>query len=139
MSRTIQRVPCLLVSELFSRGLLPSAPPAVVEAARVPSHRTMTLAEMASLEWWIVGSPEKPLGVLGARNVYDFHTSSDVYQVEHLVGTKRACVELIHFAIESARSRGRRCIGVMDESNAKMSTMLHKLGCDSVRRRWESR
>jgi hypothetical protein len=138
-SRAIHPVPALHVSELFRLGKLPSAPLDVIAAARVPERRDPTLAEFAALTWLLYGSLDAPYGVASYRDTYDYQSSSDVRETTHIAGSARACVELIRFLIADARAAGLCCIGVTDKSNAKMCSMLARLGCKAAQIRWESR
>jgi len=128
----------LYVSQLFAEGKLPSAPPEVIAAARDPGHRDPTLAEFSALTWLLVGPVDAPYGVAGYRDVYCYSRSADVRQVEHIAGSRRAVVELVGFLIPDAAVSGRRCIGVMSDSNDKMAAMLLRMGCRSDRVQWES-
>ncbi len=139
MSKRIQRVPALHVSQLFAQGALPSAPADVTAAARVPEHREMTIQEASALTWLVAGPVDRPCGVAAYRDVYDYQTSSDVREVTHIAGSKRGVVELVRFLIDDAHEVGRRCVGVMDTSNTKMAYLLQEMGCGALRTRWESR
>ncbi len=139
MDRRISRVPALHVSELFRHGCLPSAPDDVLAAVYVPERREMTIQEASALTWLLAGPVDRPRGVAGYRDVYDYQTSSDVREVTHIAGSKRAVVELVRFLIDDAREIGRRCVGVMDISNIKMEYLLQEMGCVTLRALWESR
>lgn len=133
----IERVPALYVSQLLAAGKLPSAPAEVVAAARVPEHRSMTLAEAASLTWLLAGPIDAPRGVAAFRDVYDFQASSDLREVTHVAGSARGVVELVRFLIADAAPF--RCIGCVDRSNLTMIRLLERLGILSKRVLWESR
>jgi RimJ/RimL family protein N-acetyltransferase len=136
VNRRISRVPALHVSQLFVAGDLPGAPDDVLRAADVPERRDMTISEAAALTWLLCGPTEKPLGVAGYRDVYDYQTSSDVREVTHLAGSARAVVDLVRFLIADAKMR--RCTGRMDAGNERMIRLLGRLGCISKRVFWES-
>lgn len=98
----------------------------------------MRIEELAALTWIIVGPVDAPYGVAGYRDVYCYSRSADVRQVEHIAGSARACFELVGFLIADAAAIGRRCVGVMHESNAKMASLLGRMRCRSDRVQWES-
>lgn len=133
--RTIQSVPALYVSELFRLGKLPSVPQDTITASRVPESRDPTLAEFAALVWIIVGPVHTPCGVASFRDVFDHQTSSDVREIIHLAGSRRAVYELAKFLITDALPR--RCIGTLECDNP-MIALAKRIG--TVKRvRWESR
>lgn len=136
LQRRIQRVPALHVSQLFAAGTLPSAPPEIVAASRVPESRDPTLAEFAALTWLLCGPLDAPCGVASYRDVFDHQTSSDVREIIHIAGSKRAVYELGMFLIADALPR--RCIGTFDCENP-MIAFVKRLGASVKRVRWESR
>jgi len=133
--RAIEEVPALIIAALEAAGRMPKLSEHVERMGNVPGRRPPTLQEVAALRWLCLwegpvrfergtGEPLQPQGVLAFRDVFDYHTSSDVREVIHLVGTGRAVYELIDFARSDAKASGRRIIGAVDLANGLMRQAL---------------
>ena len=134
-SRTIQVVPALFIGLLEAAGKLPRLPSAIATLGIGGDQRQATLRECAALSWIVemrggvldeygIGDV---LGVGAYRDVYDYHTSSDVREIVHVAGTRRAIVNLIEYMRAGAHEQGRRVLGVVDAMNLPMQRLLLRL------------
>ena len=137
--RRVEKVPALLVAMMTDAGKLPVCPrpPSDTLGFRVP-----TLAELAALNWICVWEHDSvvdergirsAVGVASFRDVYDWHSASDVREIVSIMGTPRAIVDLVRWLRFDASIFGRRCIGTFDRKNSGLGKMLEGLGCKAKR------
>lgn len=124
---SIERVPCMLIALLAAEGRIPE-PPADVMALSQRKHRRIPTAAEAGAYAWVIasdGDPEsgKISGVLAYRDVFDFHTASDVREVVYVTGP--ATPRLVRWL---AKDTARRIIGAVDLGNERMKRALVALG-----------
>jgi hypothetical protein len=123
----IERVPCMLVGLLAADGKLPALPPSIMALAKREKRRTPMLEEAAAYSWVIAsdGDPEtgKIFGVLGYRDVFDFHTATDVREIVYVAGP--ATVALMRWI---RGDTARRLIGALDIGNGRMCRAMIAMG-----------
>lgn len=136
-SRSVERVPALFVGLLEEAGKLPSLPRFVDAHGEHAKARTATLAEVAALTWLVAwDGPKvdangfrKPVGVGAYRDVYDYHTASDVREIIHVAGSRRACIDLVRFMMQDKV----KCVGCIGVENTDMFAVLKALGGEVTR------
>ena len=122
-----------MVALLHRSGALPSLPPEVEALSGRTAGRDPRLEEIAGIRWQVVledhGGPMRMVGILGTREIFHLHTSSDRIEIVHLAGTRRAIVDLLRFVREEAEVRGMgRPVGHVDVGNQKFVALAQKLG-----------
>lgn len=144
---TIEKVPPMMIALLEKGGDLPTMPTAYEVNHDLRGFRHPTLQEGADLVWilaWHGPRTEgfafnKPCGVLGYQDCYDFHTASDVRAVAYLAGSRRAVVDLLRHCQRESRAAGRRLVGTIDVHNQPLARILNKLGATATRLVFEDR
>jgi len=141
--RSIERVPVLLIGLLDAAGNLPLLPPHIDGLGRASRARAATLDEAASLTWLAAwdrpridakgAKIQKPVGIAAYRDVFDYHTGTDVREVVHIAGTRRAVYELMRTMRDQARIVGLRLIGSIAVENTAMAAVLKGLGGEMTR------
>lgn len=129
----------LMVMMLRDYGKLPDVPnppqPGIL------GFRKPGLREMEALTWvaeWEGtqrdGNGLRTVSGLAAyRDLYDFHTASDVREIVYFAGSPRAVVDIVRSIITQAYACGRRTIGALDLSNTKMERLMTEVGGKSTR------
>jgi hypothetical protein len=143
--RIVEVVPALLVMMLKDMGKLPGVP--TPPTGQHFGFRSPMLPEMESVVWAATwggkhlaanGSFNPVMGLAAYRDIYDFHTASDVRDVVYITGTPRAVVELMRTLEAQASELGRRLIGSFELDNDGMKRMMGRLGGRMTRMlRWE--
>lgn len=139
--RSIERVPALFIGLLEEAGKLPALPLHIERLGRTAKARAASLSEVTALTWiaaWdgpkIDGAGfVKPVGVAAYRDVFDYHTASDVRELVHVAGTPRSVRDLVVFLRDEARGEKRRLIGSIDVENVQMAALLKRVGGEMTR------
>lgn len=134
--RAVERVPALFVGLLEDAGKLPLLPSPIASLGQHGTHRPATLTEVAALSWIVAwDGPKldangfrKAAGVAAYRDVFDYHTSSDVREIIHIAGTRRGTIDLLRYMRAEANALGLRCIGSVDLDNTAMVAVLQQMG-----------
>ena len=134
--RSIERVPALFIGLLEEAGKLPALSTCIDRMGRTASERNATLSEVAALTWLVAWDRPKldaegftkPIGIAAYRDAFDYHTASDIREVVHIAGTRRAVYEMMLSLRDSARASQRRLIGCVDIGNLEMAQMLCSMG-----------
>jgi hypothetical protein len=135
--RRVLAIPPLLVmllKDLDRLPKIPNEPDPTVFGYRFPS-----LAEMEAVTWiaeWESRQVDdqgrfiRPAGLAAYRDVYDYHTASDVREVVLVAGSRRAVVAMTRWMIASARASGRRLIGAAQhgEGGDSMVDIMESMG-----------
>lgn len=133
-SRCIDVVPAILVMLLQSANKLPIVPQQPNRSAI--GFRLAGLTEMERYTWvaqWCGDRVDQNgfrnvAGLSAFRDDYDFHTTSDVREIVHLVGSRRAVMMLMKWIIADANQKHRRVIGSFDKKNAALVNALLTFG-----------
>ncbi len=143
--REIERVPALLVGFLDAAGDLPRLPPSVEAMVQFGIRRDATLAESSALSWLIAWKGARRPGALyrqvsgvaAYRDCFDYPSGTDVREIVHIAGSRRATVDLLRWMVGDARAQERRAIGSIDKRNRAMGDVLFRMGHRTTRIVWE--
>lgn len=144
-AREVELVPPGFVCLLEQAGLLPHLPEEVVALKQAGTRRAPTLDDVAALSWLLEwdgpklepGGFVRPAGVLAYRDGFDYPSGSDVREVVHVAGSRRAVINLLRYTLTESRACGRRLIGSVDSRNAPMIRVLTALSVSPTRTIWE--
>lgn len=118
---------------LHAEGSLPCLPGSLAWVGLAPHFRRPSLTEMECEQWHLCWQFGRPIGVLATLDRYDYPSASDVSELIHVAGTRRAVIDLVRFAAENARARHRRIVGSVANGNETMRAVLLKLGARETR------
>ena len=140
-TRAIEEIPALLVMLLNDSGKLPPIPN--LPQAGVVGFRRPELTDMQTLRYVASWDGAKlckdgfrrVAGLASFRDVFDWHTSSEVRELVALRGSPRSCAALISWLIEDGLANCRRLVGAVQLGDAGLRALAERLGC-AVTREW---
>lgn len=135
-TRCIEPMPALLVMTLNELGKLPDIPN--LPQPGVFGFRRPDLADMESLTWlaqWEGPRVDrdgfrKVSGLASYRDLYDWHTASDVREITAIRGCRRAVVDLIRFICGEATALNRRPVASISRRDDDLANLIARLGCN---------
>jgi hypothetical protein len=138
--RTIEVVPPLLVALLNDAGKLPAIPNE--PRAGALGFRRPTLEDMKTVKWlacWDGSRTDKDGfrkvgGLATFRDVFDWHTSSEVRELLAIRGTPRSTVALVNWLVADGLEHDRRLVGAVQKNDVSLIHLLERLGGTITRR-----
>jgi hypothetical protein len=133
-TRCIEMIPALLVMMLNDLGKLPDIPN--LPQPGVLGFRKPELSDMESVKWlaeWEGPRTDKDgfrrvAGLAAFRDLYNWHSASDVREVVAIRGSCRAVVDLTVWMRDDAMSHNRRLIGLFEKCDVGLAQLIARLG-----------
>jgi hypothetical protein len=133
--RRIEKVPVLVIGLLEAAGKMPRLPQHVLDLEQQGNRRDPALSEAAALTWLLLwdgptlegADVARPAGAAAYRDVFDYPSGSDVREMIHVCGSRRAVIELVRHMRDDARACGLRLIGSIDPGNVAMVHAMRRL------------
>lgn len=129
----IERTSAMLIGKLALDGKLPMLSAELLAPSKRAHQRPATLEEAEAYTWVLAREFERVEGVLAYRDVFDFHTGTDVREVIYISGP--ATIRLLRWL--RAVTIGRRLIGNIDSENARMARAITAIGWTRTRAVYE--
>jgi hypothetical protein len=130
----IERVPSVVIGQLALSGRLAELAPEIRVFANRRYTRVPTLGEADAFVWMLATRNDWEHSVLAYRDVFDWHTASDVREVCYVGGP--ATITLLK-QLRRETPRERRLIGNIDIQNVRMVRALLALGYAPTRTLFE--
>lgn len=133
--RSVEVIPALLVMMLNDLGKLPEIPN--LPDGSSFGFRKPTLEDMQSLTWVAYWEGKKTdmdgfrkvSGLAAFRDLYDWHSASDVRELVSIRGSKRACTLLTKWILADGLAHNRRLVGAIQiAGDWKLSRFMNNLG-----------
>jgi hypothetical protein len=133
-TRCIEMIPALLVMMLNDLGKLPDIPN--LPQPGVLGFRKPELSDMEAVKWlaeWCGPRTDKDgfrkvAGLACFRDLYEWHSASDIREVVAIRGSRRAVANLTIWMRDDARSHNRRLSGSFERFDVGLAQLMARLG-----------